>query len=72
MTDLIDLTDENNNIPECVVEIKLCQPNPMCSKGSRLFMNRFDETIIEYEKECGLRIKREVIDTYKIDELELD
>ena len=54
--DLIDLTDDDDNIPEYAVEIELCQPNPMCSEGSRLFMNRFNETIVEYEKEHGFAV----------------
>lgn len=65
--DLINLTNADN-VPEDVVEIELCQPNPMNSEGSHLFMKRFD-CIEEYEKEygyavVGLKIKKEVMLKY--------
>lgn len=68
--DLINLTDADN-VPEDVIEIELCQPNPMSSEGSHLFMKRFD-CIEEYEKEygyavVGLKVKKEVMLKYGSD-----
>lgn len=65
--DLIDLMDADN-VPEDVVEIELCEPNPMNSEGSHLFLKRFG-CIKEYEKEygfavVGLKVKKEVLLRY--------
>ena len=69
--------DEDDNIPEGSVDLEICNGNPMCSEGSRLFMNRLKETIAKYEEEYDidgvvLKMKKEIIDTYKIDESDID
>ena len=64
--DLIERSMAYDNVPEDAVEIELCQPNLVSSEGNHLFVNRFNQTIVKYEKEygfavVGLRIKRKLM-----------